>query len=177
MHHSERWCAHFCSEWCIVGYRTGALWDLWIRLIGLSPVSGSWYLPLGVLQWIWGGGYYTNFTNQCSVIFLIFHHSQNTGHLLNTAFIFDRCQWSLAAVTHFKYGSHSKNLIGIFATSNISLKYKWRHRTFVTPAPHTPHPHPHPKPHTPTPSPTPTPSATCCKINSLEHRTKTKCLM
>ena len=21
-------CAHFCSEWCIVGYGTGALWDL-----------------------------------------------------------------------------------------------------------------------------------------------------
>ena len=22
-------CAHLCCEWCIVGYRTGALWDLW----------------------------------------------------------------------------------------------------------------------------------------------------
>ena len=22
--------AHFCSEWCIEGYRTSALWDLWI---------------------------------------------------------------------------------------------------------------------------------------------------
>ena len=30
MHHSEQKCAHFCSEWCIVGYGTGALWDLWI---------------------------------------------------------------------------------------------------------------------------------------------------
>ena len=29
MHHSEQKCAHFCSEWCIVGYETGALWDLW----------------------------------------------------------------------------------------------------------------------------------------------------
>ena len=27
MHYSEQKCAHFCSEWCIVGY--GALWDLW----------------------------------------------------------------------------------------------------------------------------------------------------
>ena len=26
-------CAHFCSEWCIVGYGTGALWDLWIWFI------------------------------------------------------------------------------------------------------------------------------------------------
>ena len=26
--HSEQKCAHFCSQWCIVGYGTGALWDL-----------------------------------------------------------------------------------------------------------------------------------------------------
>ena len=30
MHHSEQKCSHFCSEWCIVGYGIGALWDLWI---------------------------------------------------------------------------------------------------------------------------------------------------
>ena len=29
-HHSEQKCAHFCSEWCIVRYGPGALWDLWI---------------------------------------------------------------------------------------------------------------------------------------------------
>ena len=29
IHHSEQKCVHFCSELCIVGYRTGALWDLW----------------------------------------------------------------------------------------------------------------------------------------------------
>ena len=29
MLHSEQKCAHFCSEWSIVGYVTGALWDLW----------------------------------------------------------------------------------------------------------------------------------------------------
>ena len=28
IHHSEQRCAHFCSEWCIVGYVTGVLWDL-----------------------------------------------------------------------------------------------------------------------------------------------------
>ena len=28
IHHSEQKCAHFCSEWCVVGYETGALWDL-----------------------------------------------------------------------------------------------------------------------------------------------------
>ena len=33
-HHSEQKCAHFCSEWCIVGYGTGALWGLW-----------DWYIP------------------------------------------------------------------------------------------------------------------------------------
>ena len=31
MPHSEQKCTHFCSEWCIVGYKTDALWDLWIR--------------------------------------------------------------------------------------------------------------------------------------------------
>ena len=29
MHHSEQKCAHFCSEWCIVGYGAGASWGLW----------------------------------------------------------------------------------------------------------------------------------------------------
>ena len=29
MRHSEQKCAHFYSEWCIVVYGTGALWDLW----------------------------------------------------------------------------------------------------------------------------------------------------
>ena len=33
MQHSEQKCAHFCSEWCILGYGTGAFWDLWIRSI------------------------------------------------------------------------------------------------------------------------------------------------
>ena len=28
IHHSEQKCAHFCSEWCIVGYGISALWDL-----------------------------------------------------------------------------------------------------------------------------------------------------
>ena len=33
MHQSEQKCAHFCSECSIVGYRTGAVCDLWIRSI------------------------------------------------------------------------------------------------------------------------------------------------
>ena len=28
MLHSEQKCAHFCSEWSIVGYKTSAFWDL-----------------------------------------------------------------------------------------------------------------------------------------------------
>ena len=31
--HTEQKCAHLCSEWSIVGYATGAFWELWIRLI------------------------------------------------------------------------------------------------------------------------------------------------
>ena len=33
MHQSEQKCAHFCSECSVVGYRTGAVCDLWIRSI------------------------------------------------------------------------------------------------------------------------------------------------
>ena len=33
MHHSDHECAHFCSEWCTVGYGPGALWDLCYRSI------------------------------------------------------------------------------------------------------------------------------------------------
>ena len=33
MHHSEQKCAHFCSEWCSVGYGTDELWDLRIMSI------------------------------------------------------------------------------------------------------------------------------------------------
>ena len=33
MLHSEQKCAHFCSEWSIVGYGKGACWDLKIRSI------------------------------------------------------------------------------------------------------------------------------------------------
>ena len=37
IHHSEQNCAHLCSEWCIGGYGTDALWHLWIR----SSISRS----------------------------------------------------------------------------------------------------------------------------------------
>ena len=38
MHHSEQKYAHFCSEWCIVGYRTGALWVM--NLVGWDHIHG-----------------------------------------------------------------------------------------------------------------------------------------
>ena len=34
MHHSEEKYAHFCSDWCIVVYGTGASWDLWDLSLG-----------------------------------------------------------------------------------------------------------------------------------------------
>ena len=36
---SEQKCAHFCSEWSILGYGRGAFWDLWIRPILLQYVQ------------------------------------------------------------------------------------------------------------------------------------------
>ena len=44
MHHSEQKCAHFCSEWCIVGYGTGALWDLWDCSTDRVIFSQGWCL-------------------------------------------------------------------------------------------------------------------------------------
>ena len=47
---------HFCSEWCILGYGTGALWDLWIMKIhDRRSISWCWMtfllLDHGVLIW------------------------------------------------------------------------------------------------------------------------------
>ena len=40
--HSEQKCVCFCSEWSIVGYGTGAFWNLWIRSI--RTVESGWML-------------------------------------------------------------------------------------------------------------------------------------
>ena len=51
VHHSEQKCAQFYSEWCIVGYGTGASWDFWdwwdwlINL--LWPYGISSFMSLG----------------------------------------------------------------------------------------------------------------------------------
>ena len=51
MHHSEQKCAHFCSEWCIVGYGTGALWDLcWLPKSG-SKIDMTEYRWLSTRLW------------------------------------------------------------------------------------------------------------------------------
>ena len=39
MLHSEQKCAHFCFEWSIVGYGTGAFWNLWIRSVKGTDIS------------------------------------------------------------------------------------------------------------------------------------------
>ena len=48
-HHSEQKCTHFCAEWCIMAYGTGALWDFWIWSIprGLYPCDCQ---PLSVIS-------------------------------------------------------------------------------------------------------------------------------
>ena len=42
MLHSKHKCVHFCSEWSIVGYGTGAFWNLWIRSIDHHCVCKWW---------------------------------------------------------------------------------------------------------------------------------------
>ena len=44
--HSEQKYAYFCSEWCIVGYGTGALWDLWDWCITWRQNNLTTTLPL-----------------------------------------------------------------------------------------------------------------------------------
>ena len=49
MHLSEQKCTYFCSEWCMVGYGTGALLDLWdwsivpvvLTLLEFPPRNGT----------------------------------------------------------------------------------------------------------------------------------------
>ena len=46
--HSEQKCAHFCSEWSIVGYETGAFWDLWYWSI--DPCANKQGLTLSTVH-------------------------------------------------------------------------------------------------------------------------------
>ena len=41
-------CVHFSSEWCIVGYRTGALWDLWDWSIALPRLWWTFVIQMVV---------------------------------------------------------------------------------------------------------------------------------
>ena len=55
--HSEQKCAHFCSEWSIVGYGTGAFWDLWNGSID----STNWYKGRKNKYWyffVWKFGFW-----------------------------------------------------------------------------------------------------------------------
>ena len=53
MHHSEQKCDHFCSEWCIMGYEMGVLWELGIISIPLTS-SGWTYFKLEHSKYIDG---------------------------------------------------------------------------------------------------------------------------
>ena len=56
MQHSGQKCAHFCSEYCTVGYGTGALRDLWIRSI--DDVSHLCHVM------VWATSHYLNQADQ-----------------------------------------------------------------------------------------------------------------
>ena len=64
MFHSEQKCAHFSSEWCIVGNGTGTFWDLLIESIIFNVVLDR----MGTIQLIlvaWYTGYIV--TSYCDV--------------------------------------------------------------------------------------------------------------
>ena len=44
--YSEQKCAHFCSEWSILRYETGAFWNLWNWSIVLMSMNSTWRIPL-----------------------------------------------------------------------------------------------------------------------------------
>ena len=47
--HSEQKCAHFCSEWSIVGYGTWAFVDLWYWSKRVRYICGTWALYVKVI--------------------------------------------------------------------------------------------------------------------------------
>ena len=51
MHHSGQKCTHFCFELCIMGYTTGAWWDLWDWLIAFAFHSFIWLYELIEAEW------------------------------------------------------------------------------------------------------------------------------
>ena len=56
MQHSEQKCAHFCSECCIMGYGTGAFWDLWdwsIHWRSYASPSLNELTPQNILWHLW----------------------------------------------------------------------------------------------------------------------------
>ena len=55
MLHSEQKCAHFCSEWSILGYGTGTFWDLWNWSIALDQTTDFlelWWNHFSLFVWI-----------------------------------------------------------------------------------------------------------------------------
>ena len=73
MHHPEQKCAHFCSEWYIVGWGTGALWDLWDWSISVYFVDQISYIT--VLYWKWMGPE-NEFVSLLNCLYTLAH----TGH-------------------------------------------------------------------------------------------------
>ena len=100
-------------------------------VILLEPITSrhEWGIPCLTRGW----GFWSIFLR--SVIFLNFHHCQNTQPLLNIMFIFGRCCRSSDAVTPVKYKCDSKNLTGTSARLKILLTEKLTNGALVTPTP------------------------------------------
>ena len=50
MHHSERKCAHFCSEWCILGYGERCIVGF-VRCVYCDVIHVSTVPPVGSMIW------------------------------------------------------------------------------------------------------------------------------
>ena len=73
MLHSEQNCAHFFAEWGIVGWGTGAFWELWNRSIVLSlfPADGIQIIEnsqMDIQYKVWDAITYSNLNPNCFIV-------------------------------------------------------------------------------------------------------------
>ena len=95
--HLEQKCTHTCSELCLVGYGTGALWDLWDwsieSLLQLGP--GGWFnINMSSYQ------YRISHCGDKTVVRSSYVHNGNSYTGKTTSLYWIRAPWVLIVVLH-----------------------------------------------------------------------------
>ena len=140
MHHSEQKYAHFCSEWCVVGYGKSALLDLWIWFINGTL---DWLQNIRDLELI---SHITATPTSSTTLGPTF---QNTDTITEAEDTYLKEKEKLKNYKQNgnifnmplqlgKYKCDSKNLTSSFARLKILLVEKLMNRALVTPTPDWP---------------------------------------